>query len=579
MLDTGVGSCRELLDVLEGQGVKTLVISPGSRNAPLIIGASVRSKFEKLVIPDERTASFVALGISLVSKLPVALICTSGTALYNYAPALAEAYYQHIPLIVVSADRPAQWIDQNDSQTLEQPGALSKIVKESFNIPADVECTSKSAGSRFDNEGLWYVNRLVNEAVIKATTGIPGPVHINIQLGEPLNKTVERTVVPSPRIVKVLSSSRTLSLRDINALASELRGRKVMLVAGFMQPDARLNKAISRFSSLPNVTVLAETISNIHLPGAYAVDSILVKLSEEQKAALAPDIVISIGGALVSRMLKEYLRNVPGIQHWTLADTDPKVDSFQNLTLHIDADPAKFFNAISGAIAKMNHKSSVEDHSAYAASWNEVRQKAYITDSKIRSEASWSELKALHEVITGVPSNCNLFLSNGTCIRYDQLFTRILPHACWCNRGVSGIDGTNATALGTAYSYQGKTILLTGDMSFSYCPEILARKDLAARLKIIVVNNSGGGIFRFIRTTRNLPMREPYFGADPKVPVEALAKTYGWNYLKAYDEESLHRSLRKFYNMDFPILEITVDPDISSQSLISYMQSPKQNNS
>ena len=190
--DTADCGCSQLMDVLAARGVKTIVLSPGSRNTPLMIACAARPELKKHLVTDERTAAFMALGIAMVSRNPVAIACTSGTALYNYAPAVAEAFYQQIPLIVISADRPGQWIDQDDSQTLRQFRSLENIVKKSFDIPVWDPAPIPCANGRFRSEGEWAANRLVNEAITVATTGRPGPVHINIQFANPLEATVDR---------------------------------------------------------------------------------------------------------------------------------------------------------------------------------------------------------------------------------------------------------------------------------------------------------------------------------------------------------------------------------------------------
>jgi 2-succinyl-5-enolpyruvyl-6-hydroxy-3-cyclohexene-1-carboxylate synthase len=165
-----------LATLLASHGVKRAVLSPGSRNVPLLVAVSKEPSIETEVVVDERSAAFMALGMASISGCPVALVCTSGTALLNYAPAVAEAYYRHIPLVVVSADRPHCWIDQDDSQTIRQQGALASIVKASYDISADAVTPDDD----------WYANRVINDALINATTGCKGPVHINMQINEPL---------------------------------------------------------------------------------------------------------------------------------------------------------------------------------------------------------------------------------------------------------------------------------------------------------------------------------------------------------------------------------------------------------
>lgn len=567
VMDTADGNCRELLDVLMAQGVTTIVLSPGSRNTPLLIGASAREDLHKYMINDERTAAFIALGISLASHKPVALACTSGTALYNYAPAVAEAYYQRMPLIVISADRPMQWIGQDDSQTLIQPGALDKIVKKSFDIPARSVTPQLPEGRMFDDEQTWYVNRVANEAVLTATTGIPGPVHINIQLDNPLNRTVPYKK-GNPRTVSYYESVRTLSPSLCEKAAKYLRNKKILVVAGFMQPDHNLNRALDWFLETSGAMLMAETISNLHIQRherAFEIDSVLRLIHDYQKEQLKPDVIISIGGSLVSRKLKEFLRGCAGAEHWTLADTDLSADCFQRLERHFDSPPAAFFGRIGSEMRRWEHGSGHSYHYAWMA------VKELLIESQTTGVPTWSELLVFDHILDTMPDRWNLFLSNGTPVRYAQIMMKSMPHACYCNRGVSGIDGTNATAFGASLAYKGTTLLITGDMSFSYCPEILNLARLGGDLRIVVINNAGGGIFRFIDTTRNLPMRERYFCSDPQLPLRALAEAYGWRYLQAGSDEELADALPVLYTSPRVLLEVTVDPQTSADTLRDYM--------
>ena len=558
--DTSKEYCRILYDILLAKGVKEIVLSPGSRNAPLLIGAACRP-FRRHIITDERTAAFVALGISLASGNPAALACTSGTALYDYSPAIAEAFYQNIPLIIITADRPAEWIDQDDSQTLIQPEALAKIVKGSYDIPVE----------HLDNKDeKWYVNRIINEACNLALSGRKGPVHINIHLDNPLTETV--VYEPSnPRIINFIDDSNLLP-HIYKCLAEELRGQRILVTAGFKQPDNKLNKAIAEFGRLPQVAVMCETISNLHLDGdPYAIDSVLslVERDEEMLGQLRPDVVISFGGALISRKLKEFLRKVKPAEHWTLNDTRPAADCFKSLTKHIEAEPTRFFRGI----AKHLKRCANDTYISYSDIWRDARNKAKEScRSFLESHREWSEMSAFDIMLSQLPSNYNLFLSNGTAVRYGQLFTDRIPHASFGCRGVSGIDGTTATAAGTAIAYKGPTLLITGDMSMAYDTGVLGLRDIPTDFKIAVINNKGGGIFRFIPSTRNYTDREELFCASPVLPLEKLAVSYGWSYFKAESIDEMNRNYKEFLECrQNAILEITSDEILSAHILTDYM--------
>ncbi|MCH5231555.1 MAG: 2-succinyl-5-enolpyruvyl-6-hydroxy-3-cyclohexene-1-carboxylic-acid synthase [Muribaculaceae bacterium] len=573
MIDTSKKFCSILLDVLEAQGVCDVVCSPGSRNVPLLIAAAAREGLKKHFAVDERSAGFMGLGLALVKNAPVALICTSGTALLNYAPAVAEAYYQGIPLIVISADRPIQWIDQDDSQTLRQDGALDNFVKKSFSIPANGEDTK---------EMLWYVERIANEAMITAASGKKGPVHINVHLSEPLNEKVK--CGRNPAIIRNLESDSFANKEVIKELATEIAESKVMLVAGFNQPDSALQKVITEFSRFPNVVVMAETISNLHLDyDNYAVDSVLTAYSPEELDRYAPQLVISIGGSLVSRKLKEYLRrNSNNCRHWSVGYSHTLSDPFQSLSTHIECNPYRFFRAINSVLRKRliamphNSKDSSLDLSGFSSDiyrnlWHELRIKALdIKNSEVR-KAPWSELLAFQMILNDIPTSYNLFLSNGTAIRYAQIINYPLPHASYCNRGVSGIDGSLSTAIGGAIAFKESSLLVTGDLSMAYDIGALGLRNIPERFKVIVIDNQGGGIFRFIPSTSDLEGREEYLCQPPLLPLKDLAHGYGWNYFDAFDEKSLASVLPDFFTSPRKaILKVTCDGQVSAKILKSY---------
>lgn len=574
-LDTAKRFCSIVLDVLMQKGVCDVVCSPGSRNAPLLIAASAREELRKHVVIDERCAAFMALGMAVVSKQPVALICTSGTALLNYAPAVAEAFYQGIPLIVISADRPQQWIDQDDSQTLRQFEALSNFVKKSYELPA---------WGDEDPELQWYANRIANDAMIEALSRKNGPVHINIRLGEPLNRRQALPGMPE-RIIDIVNADGILNKEVERSLAKQLLGKKIMLVAGFMQPDDRLQRAVKEFCSMENAVTMAETLSNLHLPKlAHSVDSVLTAFPNDMLDGCAPDIVISLGGSLVSRKLKEYLRrNKDKCEHWSIGWNHTTSDCFMSLTKRIEVDPARFLRHITGIMKSLIKKESAatdyeedfdeyDDGMSYSGLWSRLRLQAFTDKSLYVMSQPWSEMLAFKILLENIPANANLFLSNGTAVRYAQILSYKLPHASYCNRGVSGIDGSSSTAIGGAKAYKGMTVLITGDLSMAYDLGALALPEIPDTMRIIVMDNNGGGIFRFIPSTSTLPEREEYFCTPARLPLRNLAEGYGWEYLEANNEDELVESLEKLFSSKKKcILRVVCDGEKSAEILKGYM--------
>lgn len=548
-------AARQVAALLGLHGVRRAVLSPGSRNAPLIIALARHHDIDSITVVDERQAAFVALGISLISDEPVALVCTSGTAMLNYAPAVAEAFYRKVPLIVVTADRPSEWIDQDDSQTLVQPGALTTFVKQTYDIPADIDATT---------DGRWLTNRLINDAILTATSGRRGPVHINVRINAPLgttgdyNENIRSIGIVNPRQDLTVAESRDLGRRLVSP-------RKVLIIAGFSSPSGRLSRALGRLAELPNVAIMTETPANVHARGVIGrIDTVMSALTDDERRALTPDIVITTGGALVSRMVKEWLRSATDIEHWHVGITHTTTDCFRHLTLRVEMEAPIFFQQLASAMQP--HRAP----SDYAARWQTVSRRAVDSHDRYVNSVPWSDLRAFATILPAIPRRWNLQLSNGTSVRYAQLFDCSHIHRCDCNRGVSGIDGSTSTALGATIAYRhDPTLLISGDMSATYDIGALFSGHLSPRFKMVVVNNSGGGIFRFISSTSELDEREERFSWSPAVPWREIAAGLGLAFFEADSEEALKRAWPRFAaESERPALLIVTTPAEQSAAIL-----------
>ena len=550
-------SCKIIASLLAQHGIKQAVISPGSRNAPLITALSRITSIKKTVVIDERSAAFMAMGISLITQEPTVLVCTSGTALLNYAPAIAEAYYRRLPLIIISADRPEEWIDQDDSQTLRQYEALSNYVKKSYNIPC--RCNDENA--------KWYVNRIINDAILTATSFRKSPVHINLQLDEPLNALSENQT--SERIIKMITPDDKLSDMGLIELCDELNNAdKVLIISGFNTPNEELNSALNKLSLNPNIMVMSENIANIYGDNIITnIDSVLSIMSDDEKEKFVPDIVITLGGALVSRFIKKYLRDYKPKQHWHVDLSNTTIDCFKSLTLRIEQSPISFFKQISDNL-------NANNNSSYNKSFMQLYQKANELHKKYISNIEWSELKAFSIIMENVPAGWNIQFSNGTSIRYSQFFNLKHNNRCDCNRGVSGIDGSTSTAIGASMVHDETTLLITGDMSAQYDIGALATKNIPDNFKMIVMCNGGGGIFRFVNSTADLPELNEYFVVGTHLPLPELCAGYGFNYFSASTENELINILPQFItnNSKPSILAIYCDGVISTEILKNYFK-------
>ncbi|MFZ4786119.1 MAG: 2-succinyl-5-enolpyruvyl-6-hydroxy-3-cyclohexene-1-carboxylic-acid synthase, partial [Flavobacteriales bacterium] len=470
---------KDVLILLEKKGVKHIIISPGSRNAPFSISLNNHPSFDVLSIADERSAAFFGLGIAQQTKRPVALICTSGTAPLNYAPAIAEAYYQEVPLLIITADRPMEWVDQGEGQTINQSGLYNNYVRGAFNMTQDMN----------DGDLEWYNARQINEAIDLAMWPIPGPVHLNFPLRESLYKT--DSSVPLTKVIERVYSTPFLEkqvLSDLGQIISQKK--KVMVLVGQFSHDDQLINSLQDFSALENVIFFTESHSGLDSPDFIGcVDRMIMTLTEQELDAIRPELLITIGTNIISRKVKAFLRN-ESLDHWHVAEDGQVLDTFKRLVKVIPVNGLSFFSSVMPFISDI---SSVYRKEMLAL--NSEKRKA--GDAYIE-KAAFSDLKAINAIVKSTPADTDIQMGNSSIVRYIQLFDRPLSLRFFGNRGVSGIDGCTSTAAGAAYVTQRNTLLISGDISFFYDVNAFWNNYISSKLKVVVINNGGGGIFRII---------------------------------------------------------------------------------
>ncbi len=542
------------------QGLKEVVISPGSRNAPLIMSFNATPEIECLTIVDERSAGFFALGMAQQLRRPVGLICTSGSAALNYAPAIVEAYYQEIPLVVMTADRPIEWLGQADGQTIPQSGMYQNYIRYQVDLPVD--------SIHLDDQ--WYTGRVVSEAFLNADGQTKGPVHINIPLREPLYGRTEPWGIKT-NAIKELYPNQQLSNAQLNQLANVWNvSSSVMVICGVVPPDEDLNRTINKLAANSNTVVLTETTSNLKGPELIeCIDRQVFSISPENSKKFQPELLISFGGQIVSKQIKKFLRENPPKEHWHISVSEQVIDTFQHLTTAVKMKPTRFFSQVSEFISHSD--------SAYKSIWRSHVKVNRACHEKYVDEVVWSDFKALSYVFQHIPNKCQLQLANSTSVRYAQLFQDDIKVNTFSNRGTSGIDGSVSTAVGAAYVSNQDTLLVTGDLSFFYDSNGLWNKYLKPGFKIIVMNNGGGGIFRFIPGPAETPELEEFFEAKHQHSARYVAKAFGVNYLSCHDENELESVFKEFINVnDQPaLLEIFTPGDENGQILRDYFKSLK----
>ena len=577
---SNIPSAYSIVHHCKSNGIKNIVISPGSRNAPLIIGFSEDSFFNCFSIVDERCAAFFALGIAQQINEPVVVICTSGSALLNYYPAIAEAFYSAIPLVVISADRPDYKLDIGDGQTINQKNVFQSHIGYSANLKQDVTHATDTIKHFVTNVNLEEGSIKEKQSVIQAhndselhkalcfasTEGLP--VHINVPFEEPLYaKIAQAPAVPFGMEVDEEKDPVKIDINDFSAIWNASK-KKIVLV-GVNPPNTTEQQFLDELAEDKSVLVFTETTSNIHHPNFFSsIDSIIVPIekgedTEALSKALQPDILLTFGGLIVSKKIKSFLRKYKPKHHWHV-DAKKARDTFFCLTHHFKVSPNEFFPDFLNALE--------EQESHYYPFWSPIRE-AYIQKrEEYLKEISFSDMAAFNLVLKAIPDNYQLQLANSSTIRYTQLFNLNPSLKVFCNRGTSGIDGSTSTAIGASIYSEEPTLFITGDLSFFYDSNGLWNKYIKSDFRIILINNSGGGIFRILPGMGATYNFESYFETSHDYDAEQICKMYGFEYLVAEDQPKLKNILYNFYEKSNApkLLEIKTPRLLNNKILLSY---------
>ena len=556
----------ELIALLQAHGVRDVVLCPGSRNAPLVhalshqlAGATCHS------IIDERSAGFYALGLALATHRAVVVCCTSGTAVANLHPAVAEAYYQGVPLIVLSADRPERWIGQWAGQTIPQPGLFGSLVRKAVHLPEP-----------HTEEERWYCNRLINEALLAALAPLPGPVQINVPISDPGVSLLPPTP-PAPAKHAPESSDRrpigmqpgrriqqlypySIDAQAVESLLSRIATfERKMILVGQESWSATTSTGETFPQSLrEQFLCIGESLSNSPV-SICSLDALLASLSEGDRRALQPDLLITLGGHIVSNKMKQYLRSYPPRETWHLSPDPTVVDLFCSLTEQIIAPVEPFLETMAQGLA--SHASS-----PYARHWRER------IDQLPSPTPRYSSLAVVGSLLSHLPEEpCVLHLANSSSVRYAELFRKPRRLLTLCNRGTSGIEGSLSTALGFARQRaEERHFIVIGDLSFFYDLNALGLPEVGSNVRVLLLNNQRGSIFQSLPTLEMDRLSQRYITAEHQLRAQGWAESCGWEYLSVQEASELKETMAYFVGpADRPRL---LEAFVSSEDEIAELQ-------
>jgi 2-succinyl-5-enolpyruvyl-6-hydroxy-3-cyclohexene-1-carboxylate synthase len=523
----------ELGPLLEKLKIRQVIISPGSRNAPLIQLFTGHPAFECHSIVDERSAGYVALGMARQLQEPVVVVTTSGTAVLNLAPAVAEAYFQQLPLIVLTADRPQETIRQFNNQVIDQTAPFFNHSKGFYELPPALRCEEEL------EQALLAVEQLILAAV-----GMPGgPVHVNIPLDEPLYEKL-----PEPCLGRGSDQQPYLPDRETGILEHLSDRKKILMLAGMGMYDGEFQHLLEEINSSHRMVLVAENIAN--MPNDLFIanpELLLAGASGKERKELVPDLVVAFGGQVVSKRLKQFVQSLNGVE-----------------TLVLESDPLSALKEIAAA-GGSNDQSKPN---GYLQLWKGIETREMARASRFIEAAPFCNLTAVCGILTALPKSAVVHLGNSATIRNSQFIPVRKDLSYFSNRGTSGIDGSVSTAVGAALVSDRLHVLLVGDLSFVYDSNALWNQKFPQNLRIIVLNDSGGGIFRLLEGPDRMDFFEEFSVTHHPVSLELLSQSFGRRFQRACNGEELNAKLTLLLQPESTLSVLEVDTTDSENSRI-----------
>lgn len=581
-----------LTSLLLEYGVSDAVVCPGSRNAPIVHNLSQCQSIRCHPVTDERSAGFYALGIAQATQRPTVVCVTSGTALLNLAPAVAEAYYQHVPLVVVSADRPVQWIDQLDGQTLPQPDALGRFVRKAVSLPEPhvasvgsgdgLEAAGKGALSDGDkrlDEERWMCRRLVNEALHAATCRQSAPVHINVPITEPLFAFDVAELPVAKRFrqmekVSFLNQQRQLFERFFSA-------DRPMIVIGQMAYGIISPETIRSLSQ--HYVVMAEPLSNLHYQTIHFDEAVRVVESLDQNESLqyVPDYIIYIGDTLVSKPTRRWLRSTKATSCVITPDALDIHDPITTLEDIVECPLEDVDLLLSSFCDIYDNPEDFEDDEdvmahedsrhGFHACWQQLLDRcAERAEAYEPGFSQMATVKYFEEQLADLDTDICVHYANSSAVRLACIYAQ---HYVWCNRGVNGIEGSLSTAAGFSLATDALTVCVIGDLSFFYDQNALWNSNIGGNLRIVLLNNSGGGIFRQLKGLDKSPVATSFVAAQHETTAQGICTQNDIGYISAKDMGEMQIGIVTLLTRETNrpmLLEVFTDVDEDIKAMAEY---------
>lgn len=531
-----------LVSLLKQYNVKNIVISAGTRHTPFVYSVEHDSFFTTYSVVDERSASFFAIGLIEKLREPVAIVCTSGTASANYVSAANEAFYQQLPLLILTADRNHYYMFQQEEQMIPQEGLYSQVAKKVVTL-----------NHVRDEKDFWYTSRICNEALLELTQGQPGPVHINfiVENDYPISQGIVKFEAKElPPVKKINRLTLESSLNEWKNWVQKLKSSRVLIIYGqhgVLTKDEQ--ETIDKFAERYNCVFSKDLIANLHQKYAVPTYALCKMLSSENMKKLTPDVVITMNGNTISD-IKSRLEPYKGsFEHWHVSSNGEVSDPFKCLPNVVATSPMKFFEMFAElGEGEANH--------SYFSEWEEHYNKIGVKGNLNDEPVNYSSMYITQQYLKRIPENALLHLANSNTIRLSNCFQVPDSVEVYDNRGTHGIDGSMSSFIGQAYKKDGMAFLLIGDLSFFYDMNALWNQYVHSNIRIVVCNNEGGAIFYSYPGTHNVPTLGDHIAAVHHNSVEMWAKDRGFTYLSCRNKEEADKAFAELFKSesDKPII-------------------------
>lgn len=548
-----------LVALLKKYEVRHIVISAGTRHTPLVHSLEQDTYFQTYSIVDERSASFFAIGLIEELREPVAVCCTSGTAAANYVSAANEAFYQQLPLLLLTADRNHYYMFQQEEQMIPQEHLYSDVCKKVVTLP-----------HVRDAKDFWYCARIANEALMELRHGENGPVHINF-IVENDYPIVQGIVKFEEKALPEVRKTERLTLEDSTerwqTWAKRLSRARVLIVYGQYAPlSQQETDVINVFCKKYNCAISVDLLSNLHCEYAIPTFAACRTLNGKEMEMLCPDVLITMNANSITEIKNRMAPFKSKFEHWHVSAKGEISDPFRCLPDVAECSPRAFFQRFAELAGEQEPEHTY--YEAWRRAYAEIGRAGCLNDEQI----PYSSMYAVQQYIKNIPSGSLLHIANSNSIRLANYFDVRDHVVVYGNRGTHGIDGSMSAFIGQAHVSGRLSFLLIGDLSFFYDMNALWNQYVGNNVRILVCNNSGGAIFHTYPNTANVPSLDEHLAAEHHTSVKEWVEARGFRYLSAGNKTEYDEALRELLAEESPrpiLLEMFSDKEVDAQCIKS----------